>query len=127
MSNSLAVNQDEVKMGYHIYGVTVVQAAKQFGREDAANNVSMQGSMYFPLGSPEYYLYNIAYKTYNVPLSIDWRWLQAYHERLAVGATADAAYDYADAIMAQPVNDGPFAGDFAGAQPAENREEYIGS
>jgi hypothetical protein len=129
MSNSVAVNQSEVKMGYHIYGVTVVsqaQAAKRFGHEDAAQKAPMQGSMYFTLNSPEYYLYNIAYKTYNVPLSIDWRWLLAYHERLAEGATADRAYDYADAIMAQPINDGPFADDYTDAQPAENREEYIG-
>jgi hypothetical protein len=100
MSNSVAVNQSEVK-GYHIYGVRVVsqaQAAKQFGREDAAQKAPMQGSMYFTLNSPEYYLYNIAYKTYNVPLSIDWRWLLAYHERLSEGATPVEAYDYADVV-----------------------------
>lgn len=95
MGNSVAVNRD------YVNGVTVVrnaQIAKMFGGTDAAEGKTMQGSMYFTLNSPEYYLYNIAYCTYNVPLSFDWRWLLAYHEQLASGATPDAAYDYADTV-----------------------------
>jgi hypothetical protein len=43
----------------HVAGVH--DLAAQWGREDAQNNINMQGSVYFTLGSPQWEAYNEAY------------------------------------------------------------------